>query len=186
MDLQRYENAELTYEDAGATRSGDLPSGYRHLRRRYDLGEAAFFRGAAETLLTWRMHAAVGLRPRATAPRAAPGVVVVNRLGPGPLSLKAPCRIIWVVEEDRRAGFAYGTLSGHPESGEESFLLDVADDGSLSFTVSAFTRPGRWYTRLAGPITGMAQGLFADRYADALRRHMRREPGSGGTDQVPK
>jgi uncharacterized protein (UPF0548 family) len=173
MDLQRYETAELTYEEAGATRTGELPSGYHHLRRRYDMGEATFFRGAAEALLTWRMHAAVGLRPQATAPKAAPGVVVVNRLGPGPLALKAPCRIIWAIEEGRRAGFAYGTLSGHPESGEESFLLDVADDGSLSFTVNAFTRPGRWYTRLAGPLTGMAQALFADRYAAALRHYTR-------------
>ncbi|GAA4586980.1 DUF1990 domain-containing protein [Planotetraspora phitsanulokensis] len=173
MDLQRYQNAELTYEEAGATGSGDLPGGYRHLRRRYDLGEAASFRGAAEALLTWRMHAALGLRPQATAPRAAPGVVVVSRLGPGPLALKAPCRVVWAIDEDRRAGFAYGTLPGHPESGEESFLLEVADDGSLSFTISAFTRPGRWYTRLAGPITAMAQRVFADRYAAALRHHTR-------------
>ncbi|GAA4563966.1 DUF1990 family protein [Planotetraspora kaengkrachanensis] len=173
MDPQRYTDAELTYEEAGATGSADLPDGYRHLRRRYDLGAAVRFRDAAEALLTWRMHSALGLRPLATAPRAAPGVVVVSRLGPGPLALKAPCRVVWVVDEDRRAGFAYGTLPGHPESGEESFLLDVADDGSLSFTISAFTRPGRWYTRLAGPVTAMAQRAFADRYAAALRHSAR-------------
>jgi uncharacterized protein (UPF0548 family) len=170
MDLKRYENAEPTYPEVGATLTGDLPGGYRLIRRRYDMGEGASLTRAAEALLSWRMHAALGLRPRATAPRAAPGVVVVSRLGAGPLTLAAPCRVVWTVEEDRRAGFAYGTLPGHPESGEESFLLEVADDGSLSFTVISFTRPGRWYTRVAWPLIAPVQLFFTGRYAAVLRR----------------
>ncbi|MFC4592104.1 DUF1990 family protein [Sphaerisporangium corydalis] len=173
MDPRRYENAELTYPEAGATRTGDLPAGYGHLRRRFELGDGASLGRAADALLTWRVHAGVGLSPRATAPRAAPGVIVVSRLGIGPVSLAAPCRVIWTVEEDRRAGFAYGTLQGHPESGEEAFLLEVADDGSLSFTISAFTRPGRWYTRLAWPPAVLAQRFFAGAYAGVLRHHAR-------------
>jgi uncharacterized protein (UPF0548 family) len=173
MDLKRYENAELTYAEAGATRTGESPEGYRHLRRRYDMGGGACLGRAADALLTWRMHAALGLSPRATAPRAAPGVVVVSRLGLGPLAIVAPCRVVWTVEEDRRAGFAYGTLPGHPESGEESFLLEVADDGSMSFTVSSFTRPGRWYTHATWPLVALAQRFFVGRYAVALRRYTR-------------
>src|SRR5690606_5612943 len=66
----------------------------------------------------------------ASAPRAAPGVTVVLGLGLGPLRLRAPCRIVWTREEDRCAGWAYGTLPGHPESGEESFVVhrDEEDD----------------------------------------------------------
>ncbi|MEU8267527.1 DUF1990 domain-containing protein [Sphaerisporangium sp. NPDC049002] len=173
MDLERYDDAELTYAEAGATRTGELPQGYRHLRRRYPMGDGACLGRAADALLTWRMHAALGLSPQATAPRAAPGVVVVSHLGVGPLAIAAPCRVVWTVEEDRRAGFAYGTLPGHPESGEESFLLEVAGDGSMSFTVSAFTRPGGWYTRAAWPLVALAQRYFAGRYASALRRHTR-------------
>jgi uncharacterized protein (UPF0548 family) len=30
-----------------------------------------------------------------------------------------PCRVVYVVDEPRRAGFAYGTLPGHPEIGGE-------------------------------------------------------------------
>ncbi|MEV7967725.1 DUF1990 domain-containing protein [Sphaerisporangium sp. NPDC088356] len=173
MDLKRYDDAELTYAEAGATRTGELPEGYRHLRRSYPMGDGASLGRAADALLTWRMHAALGLSPRATAPRAAPGVVVASRLGIGPLAIVAPCRVVWTVEEDRRAGFAYGTLPGHPESGEESFLLEVAGDGSMSFTVSSFTRPGRWYTRVAWPLVSLAQRFFVGRYASALRRHTR-------------
>lgn len=173
MDPKSYEDAELTYAEVGATRSGGLPEGYHHLRRRYDMGRGADLARAADALLTWRVHAALGLAPKATAPRAAKGVIVVSRLGAGPLALPAPCRVVWAVEQDRRAGFAYGTLRGHPESGEESFLLEVADDGSMSFTVESFTRPGRWYTRAAWPLAALAQRLFVRLYASALRRRIR-------------
>ncbi|GAA3815689.1 DUF1990 domain-containing protein [Sphaerisporangium flaviroseum] len=173
MDLKRYDDAEPTYAEVGATRTEELPEGYRRITRRYEMGDGARLGRAADALLTWRMHAALGLSPQATAPRAAPGVVVASRLGLGPFALVAPCRVVWTVEEDRRAGFAYGTLPGHPESGEESFLLEVADDGSLSFTVRSFTRPGRWYTRAAWPLVAMVQRFFVNRYAAALRRHIR-------------
>ncbi|GII87228.1 DUF1990 domain-containing protein [Sphaerisporangium siamense] len=171
MDPKRYLNVEPTYADVGATRTGNLPPGYHHLRRRYVVGEAPALGRAADALLTWRVHAALGLRPRATAPRATPGAVVVNRLGIGPLALTAPCRIIWTVEEEDRAGFAYGTLPGHPESGEESFLLEVAPGGKLTLTVTAFTRPGRWYSRLGRPVMILAQNFFCGRYAAAVRRY---------------
>ena len=170
MHPKQYENAEPTYSSVGATRTDDLPAGYRHIRGVYPMGDGASFGRAAEALLTWRMHAALGLRPSATAPRAAPGVVVVSHLGIGPLALSAPCRVVWTVEEERRAGFGYGTLPGHPESGEEAFLLEVTGDGSLTFTVSSFTRPGRWYTRVAWPLVLPVQRFFTARYATVLRR----------------
>ncbi|RCG25001.1 DUF1990 domain-containing protein [Sphaerisporangium album] len=173
MDPKRYLNAEPTYPEVGATRTGDLPPGYHHVRRRYPAGDAAGFTRAADALMTWRVHAALGLSPRATAPRAAPGEVVVNRLGVGPIGLLAPCRVIWTVEEDRRAGFAYGTLPGHPEKGEESLLLEVGDDGAMTFAVTAFVRPGRWYSRLGWPLTVLAVEFFCGRYAAALRRYAR-------------
>ncbi|MBB5630015.1 DUF1990 family protein [Sphaerisporangium krabiense] len=171
MDPKRYLTARPTYADVGATRARDLPPGYHHLRRRYTVGEASALGRAADALLTWRVHSALGLRPRATAPRATPGAVVVNRLGIGPLALTAPCRVIWTVEEENRAGFAYGTLPGHPECGEESFLLEAGPGGELVFTVAAFTRPGRWYSRLGWPVAVLAQSFFSGRYAAAVRRY---------------
>jgi uncharacterized protein (UPF0548 family) len=44
-----------------------------------------------------------------------PGTDVLAHLGP----IRVPCRVVYVLDEPERRGFAYGTLPGHPESGEE-------------------------------------------------------------------
>jgi hypothetical protein len=46
-------------------------------------------------------------------------------------------------------GFAYGTLLGRPERGEESFHVRLDDQGVVSFHVVAFSRPGDLATELA-------------------------------------
>ena len=59
-------------------------------------------------------------------------------------------RIVYVMEEEasplRRYGFAFGTLPGHVERGEERFTVEWhrAED-SVSYEVFAFARPAtRW------------------------------------------
>ncbi|WP_370082050.1 DUF1990 family protein [Streptacidiphilus sp. MAP12-16] len=164
--------SDFSYPEVGATREpGPLPSGYTHLRHRTRLGDgAAAFVAAAEAVLTWRMHRAAGVGLTAEAERAAPGVRVRVVLGLGPLGVTAPCAVVWTVEEPSRAGFGYGTLRGHPECGEESFLVELADDASVWFTVTAFSRPARWYTRAAGPLVPLFQRLYARRCGQVLRR----------------
>ena len=78
--------------------------------------------------------------PPDTPPRE--GATVVVTLGTGLASIVAPCRIIAVVDETARFGFAYGTLPGHPEQGEESFIATLAEDGLVRFGIKAFSRPG--------------------------------------------
>ena len=80
-----------------------------------------------------------------------------------------PCRVVWSVEEDRRAGFAYGTLPGHPEQGEEAFVVDWGADGAVWFTVRAVSRPAAWYMQAAGPLGRSGQRVFARRYVSALQ-----------------
>jgi uncharacterized protein (UPF0548 family) len=87
------------------------------------------------------------------------------RLGPLPV----PCRVVWVVDERHRAGFGYGTLPGHPEAGEEAFVVTRDPSGAVTFTVSAYSRPGLLLTRLAGPFGRWGQRLMIRRYAAALR-----------------
>ena len=59
----------------------------------------------------------------------AAGDSVWLRIPAGPFSVKAPARVVYVINEKKRKGFAYGTLAGHPEPGEESFVVELADDG---------------------------------------------------------
>ena len=78
--------------------------------------------------------------------------------------------MVWCVAEPDRVGFAYGTLAGHPESGEESFVLERDPEGVVTLTVTAISRPAAWYTRAAGPVGRLARRLIARRYGRALRR----------------
>ncbi|MEV5429296.1 DUF1990 domain-containing protein [Streptomyces sp. NPDC052701] len=159
---------DFTYTDVGATReAGFCPPGFHPLHVRTRLGEGEqVFRRASEAVLTWEMHRTLGVALDASAERAAPGVDVTVTLAG---VIKAPCRVVWTVEEPRRAGWAYGTLAGHPECGEESFVVDRTGDGTVWLTVSAFSRPAKWYARAGGPAARGLQHAYARRCGSVLR-----------------
>ncbi len=73
------------------------------------------------------------------------------------------------MDEPDRAGFGYGTLPGHPEVGEEAFLVTRAGDG-VWFEVTAFSRPARWYIHAAGPAARAVQHAYAWWLGRTLRR----------------
>lgn len=154
----------FTYAEVGASRYEPLPAGYHHLRYRTPVD--GDFATAADAVLTYRMHRASGARVDASGERAAPGVRVTVRLGP----LRAPCEVVWAVEEPDRAGFGYGTLPGHPERGEESFVVERDTEGRVWFSVTAFSRPAAWYAKLGGPVVPVFQNLYARRLGATLRR----------------
>ncbi|MFF5855223.1 DUF1990 domain-containing protein [Streptomyces sp. NPDC012751] len=162
--------APFTYEPVGATRD-DLafcPPGFHPMFVRTRIGEGhEVFRRAAEAVLTWEMHRALGVGIDAAADRAAPGADVTVTLAG---VVKAPCRIVWTVEEPRRAGWAYGTLEGHPECGEEAFVVDRTGDGTVWLTVAAFSRPAKWYAKAGGAATRGLQHAYARRCGTVLRR----------------
>ncbi|MGX1885056.1 DUF1990 family protein [Streptomyces sp. NPDC055287] len=163
--------SRLNYPETGATRQDTLPAGYHHLRHRVPVGTGrAAFETAGAAVTTWRLHRESGVKVRADAVRAAPGVAVECSLGVGPLRVAAPCEVVWTAYENDRIGFAYGTTGRHPELGEESFVVERADDGTVWFTVTAFSRAGRWYTRLAGPVVPACQHWYARRLGRTLRR----------------
>ncbi|MFG2299024.1 DUF1990 family protein [Streptomyces sp. NPDC048603] len=165
----------LTYPERGATRLRPLPAGYRHLHHRTRIGHGhAVFEAAGSAVTDFRMHRATGASVRADGP-AVPGARLEIAIGAGPLRIGAPCEVIWIPEEPDRAGFAYGTLTGHPECGEEAFLVEIAADGTVWFEVTAFSRPAAWYTRLAGPLVPVLQRG----YVRLLGHHLRALAASG-------
>ncbi|MCU1586599.1 MAG: hypothetical protein JWN31_92 [Frankiales bacterium] len=157
----------FTYAEVGAT-TGSLPAGYDHVRETQVLGTGSeLFRTAVQQLMTWDLHRRSGLRILAAEERAVPGAVLVTSFGLGPLRLRIPCRVVYVVDEPRRVGFAYGTLPGHPEVGEELFVIELRDD-TVVLTVTAFSRPGTWWSRLGRPVGRRVQRLVTRRYLAAL------------------
>jgi uncharacterized protein (UPF0548 family) len=164
----RLRGAELTYREAGRTASV-LPPGYRHLRRGAVLGSGPqTFAGAAAALLSWQVHLRAGLRVSASSAIAEPGTVVLLALGTGHLRIGAPCRVVYLTNEPGRRGFAYGTLPGHPERGEEAFLIEQHHDGTVSFTITAFSRPATPLAKAAGPAGRVIQRHLTARYLQAL------------------
>jgi len=76
---------------------------------------------------------------------------------------------VYVVDEPHVRGFAYGTLPGHPESGEERFVVRHDPVTSAVYAeVSAFSRPATWYSKAGGPFTSLAQRLMNKRYVRAV------------------
>ena len=158
----------LTYPEAGATASLPMPSGYSHLRFRANLGPIAL-EPIAEAVETFALHRAAGIRMVTDATRAAAGVRVTVIAGFRPIRLVAPCRVIRVFAEPDRRGFSYGTLAGHPERGEEAFLV-TREGADVWFEVRAFSRPARWYATAAGPLVPLAQRGYAWNLARVARR----------------
>lgn len=159
----------FTYPEVGATRNAVLPAGYVHLRRSRVIGTGSTrFEEAARRLSSWEMHRRAGLRVEASPESAIEGAEARLRLGVGLLSIDAHVRVVYVIDEPRRSGFAYGTLPGHPESGEEAFVLDLDGDGAVTFTITAFSRASSLLARAGGPLTRAAQLRITHRYLGAV------------------
>lgn len=165
MKLRDLAALPLSYTEVGATR-GTLPEDCGHLHASAVIGHGRRrFDEAADAVMRWGMLRGAGVRVEASTEVAAVGSEVLVGLGP----LRAPCRVVYVVDEPDRRGFAYGTLPGHPESGEELFCVryDPASEAVYA-EVTAFSRHGTWWSRLAGPITSLAQRVISRRYLRAL------------------
>ena len=152
----------FTYSAVGLTRDGGVPpAGYQrdHNRQLLGTGEAAFA-AARDAIRAWKMFPT----PLATIePAGIPvtedevAIVVVHMFGAW--SLHA-ARIVYVIDEPRRFGFAYGTLPGHAAQGEERFLVEWLPDDTVWYDLQAFSRPQQWWMRLAYPLARRMQRRF--------------------------
>jgi uncharacterized protein (UPF0548 family) len=83
------------------------------------------------------------------------------------------CRIVSVIDEAddvSRYGFAYGTLPGHVESGEERFQVEWnRSDDTVWYDILAFSRPIHVLTRLGYPLVRRIQKRFARDSAAAMQ-----------------
>ena len=167
--LSEAEQFGLTYAEVGATRDERMPEGYRHDRYEASLGAGGdVFERAAAALLAWQAQigAGVGVIPRGSQVVEGTTVVLLLRAG---LWAPAPCRVVYVISEPRRVGFAYGTLPGHPECGEAALTLVHEADDRVGFVVRSFSRRVDPLARLGAPLARLAQTRVTRRYIDALR-----------------
>jgi uncharacterized protein (UPF0548 family) len=157
-----------TYFQVGATAGDELPAGYDHVRRSTVIGEGEVaFVKAARALMHWEIQRRSGLVVKAAERVTVDGIVWMG-LTLGPFKVGFRCRVVYVVDEPRRKGYAYGTLRGHPEAGEEAFMLVWRDDDAVELHVIAFSRPAAWWARIAGPATRAGARWITGRYLKAL------------------
>lgn len=171
MKLGDLTDLPLTYDDVGATAESSiaevgLPAGFNHVHvaARIGTGRARFDQAAA-SVLRYGMLRGAGVRVVASTEVAEAGTLVLGRLGP----FAAPCRVVYVIDEPNRCGFAYGTLPGHPVAGEERFSVryDPASD-SVYAEIAAFSLPHTWWATLAAPALALAQKVVTKRYLAAV------------------
>jgi uncharacterized protein (UPF0548 family) len=151
----------FTYDAVGATRDERSPDGYvhDHNRQQLGMGAEAFARGC-DAIRAWTMFPAplAWIEPLPIAIREGElAGVVIRALG---LWWLNAARIAYVIDEPRRFGFAYGTLPGHVERGEERFLVEWLPDDTVWYDLRAFSQPRYWMVRLGKPIARHLQRRF--------------------------
>jgi uncharacterized protein (UPF0548 family) len=96
------------------------------------------------------------------------------------------CRVVYVVEEADRFGFAYGTLPDHAGSGEERFLVEWDQaTGLVWYDVLAFSRPRHVLARLGYPWTRRVQKRFGRDSAAAMVRAVGGSPAGRPAESGP-
>ena len=165
---------DFSYSAVGAS-AATPPAGFVVDRTRIKLGEGeAVYESASAALRRWD-HFKLGWVDvwSPETPLEAGEVVAVMGRALGLWWLNC-CRIVYVVNETgpiRKFGFAYGTLPGHVESGEERFVIEWNQgDNSVWYDILAFSRPSQVLIRLGSPIVRRMQKRFGRDSAAAVFR----------------
>ena len=180
--------AELpfTYPDVGAT-AAEPPPGWTVDRTRARVGTGpGAFAAAKAALARWEQFRLGWVEAAPAGAPLAPGACVAVLARVLGLWWLNACRVVYTVDEETRFGFAYGTLPGHAESGEERFLVEWdRASGAVWYDIVAFSRPRSPLARLGYPLARRTQKRFARDSVAAMRRavggtHLS-SPRRGGT-----
>lgn len=179
--LRQQELLAFSYEEVGATR-GEFPRGFVHDRNEIILGHGlADFEWAVEGLRMWKMFPSEWSRLDPLDAPQVTGTVVALTFRLAGIYWRSTARIVYEVNEtntpdvQRRCGFAYGTLPGHVECGEECFTIALRHDGAVVYELRAFSRPRFWMARLANSLARRWQRKFVRDSQQALLQHVRAE-----------
>lgn len=171
VERQRLAEKRLNYAEVGGTADVlRLPAGYRHVMRQVEVGRGReVFLALGNALLEWRVHMGAGFRLAASSAAAEEGTNVTLGLRLGWWQLRVPCRVVYVINGHTRCGFAYGTVEGHLESGEEAFIAELHEDDSVGFSVMGFSRPATRLVRMGSAIEIGIQDRIIERYLKSAK-----------------
>jgi uncharacterized protein (UPF0548 family) len=163
---------QFSYQQVGATRD-NAPNGYNVDRHQIQLGNGeAAFEQAKAAIREWKMFAMPWIQlcwPDVPIEIGSTVGVLVSHFGFWSLNA---ARIVYTIDEGgepHRYGFAYGTLTGHAEIGEERFTVEFRRDRTVWYEIYAFSRP-HGLARWAYPFSRGLQRRFARDSMSAMRR----------------
>jgi len=168
-----------SYAEIGTTKDHP-PTGYNidHNRILLGTGEEIFAQAKA-ALGRWEMINLGWMQlywPNASLAVDTTVAVLAHTLG---LWVLNACRIVYVLSEPENSetfGFAYGTLPGHVERGEERFTVQWNHtDDSVWYDILAFSRPNHLLTRIGYPYVRYLQKRFAKASQQAMLRAVRND-----------
>ncbi|HKO63434.1 MAG TPA: DUF1990 domain-containing protein [Pyrinomonadaceae bacterium] len=172
--IEQQRSLAFTYAQVGATLTKP-PLGYRVDHNRIQLGTGKeTYLCAIEALKRWKQFDLGWVRiANSEVVLQQDAVVAVEVKACGLWSLNA-ARVVYLVDDSRdtnaRFGFAYGTLPGHAEEGEERFIVEWLADDSVWYDIFAFSRPRHPLARLTRPIVRSLQKRFAKDSLAAMKR----------------
>ncbi|HRI03775.1 MAG TPA: DUF1990 domain-containing protein [Pyrinomonadaceae bacterium] len=169
--LRGCEADSFSYAEVGASRD-EPPPGYHIDHNRVLLGyESDTWERAQQAIRNWKMFEVDGIElcfPDAPIEEGRNVAPLAKHLGF--YSLNA-CRIVYVIDEADRFGFAYGTLSQHAEKGEERFTVEFCQESrEVWYEVVAFSRPASLLVKLGYPYSRYRQKQFSSGSKAAILR----------------
>ncbi|MEO1518371.1 MAG: DUF1990 domain-containing protein [Bacteroidota bacterium] len=173
--LEKEKTYSCTYPEQGASRL-EQAEGYDNDQYSIHLGRGEHvWQRACEAVMNWEqfpnewteIYPATGVQDGGTV------AVLIRLFG---LWWLNSARIVYVIDEPNRCGFAYGTLPGHVEMGEEAFWVERNPEGEIFYHIRAFSKPRSWLTRLGYPIVRLCQKRFGRHSTRQMQALVRATP----------
>lgn len=173
--LTAQQQQSFSYPCVGSSREeSPPPKGYDLDHNRILLGRGhAVYETACDVLRQWQMFPEDWTQIHPSDAPLEPGrdiALLVHACGVWWLNA---ARIVYVLDgcqPSRRFGFAYGTLPGHVERGEERFTIEWNERDEVWYDLLAFSRPRFWLARLGYPIARRLQRRFVRESQAAMRQ----------------
>lgn len=174
-------NLSHSYVEVGATKA-TLPNGYDIDHSRIQLGTGReIFEQAKAAVRHWEMFNLGWLQLWTPTAPIVVGTTVAVLARIWSIWVLNACRIVYVIDDTGAIdtfGFAYGTLPGHVERGEERFTVQWNHvDDSVWYDILAFSRPNHWLTHLGYLYVRHLQKRFARDSLQAMLRAVRKAHG---------
>lgn len=159
--LAQQQKLPFTYSQHSASQNKEQVPGFDNDYQRVTIGKGrADFERAKLAVRSWQMFPNSWTRILPENAPIEPGTTVAMYAHLFGFWWRNACRVLYTIEQPDRFGFAYGTLPGHVECGEELFLVGIDPDGAVWYELRAFSRPRHWSARLAYPLVRYLQARF--------------------------